>query len=226
MSSATTTEADLDPDQVLAYLKRHPELLEREPDLMSRLLQEGRFDDAKVVDMQSRLVSRLRGEMARLRSTADEIISTTRANLSSQTRTHAVVLAVLEATDLDQLLKVVGEDLPILVDVDAAVLAFEDMILPLAPVTSRLPQGAIDELMGGHVALLRHATTGQRLLYGPSADLIHSDALARLVVRGQQGILALGSRHADTFQTGQGTELFVFLARVIEIMLERLLGET
>jgi len=63
-------------------------------------------------------------------------------------------------------------------------------------------------------------------VFGPAAGLVRSDALIRLSV-GQNvplGLLVFGTRHPGYFNAGQGTELLVFLARVLEHCLRQWLG--
>ena len=84
-----------------------------------------RWSGDTVVDMQRYMVESLRGEIAGLRDCANEVIETSRANLAIQSRTHAAVLALVAAPDIDQLIRAVSDDLPILLDVDVAVLSIE-----------------------------------------------------------------------------------------------------
>ena len=55
-------------------------------------------------------------------------------------------------------------------------------------------------------------------LFGAAAGLVRSEALIRLSIGDAtpEALLALGSRDAEHFQEGQGTELLGFLARVVE----------
>ena len=54
-----------------------------------------RWSGDKVVDMQSFMLDRLRGEQADLKEdAANLLISTTRANMMIQTRTHAAAIAL------------------------------------------------------------------------------------------------------------------------------------
>ena len=83
----------------------------------------------------------------------------------------------------------------------------------------RLEQGTVDRLIGPDQAIaLRETVEGDLAVFGPSAGLIASDALLRLSISGTTptALLALGSRQADQFHPGQGTELLTFLARVVE----------
>ena len=84
-----------------------------------------RWSGDKVVDMQSFMLDRLRGEQVDLKDAANLLISTTRANMMIQTRTHAAAIALLGAEDLEKLIHITCFDLPLLLEVDAVSLCFE-----------------------------------------------------------------------------------------------------
>jgi uncharacterized protein YigA (DUF484 family) len=54
-------------------------------------------------------------------------------------------------------------------------------------------------------------------LFGPACDLIRAEALVRLDSEAPlpSGLLALGQREAQGFETRHGSELLVFLGRVL-----------
>jgi uncharacterized protein YigA (DUF484 family) len=60
---------------------------------------------------------------------------------------------------------------------------------------------------------------GDPALFGEAAGLVRSQALLRLSFSRSAplGLMCLGTRTADTFQPGLGTELLNFLARTLEI---------
>lgn len=221
---------DLSAEQVADYLARHPEFFETNGHLLSTMAAPGRWSGG-VVDIQKVMLDRRVEEIAELRNCAIEVIETSRTNMTVQTRTHAAVLALLTAVTFDQLLKVVQEDLPLLLDVDVAVLAFEagDRALAelVASETRYLKTGAVDALIGEDkdVRLIREVHD-DGTLFGGAAGLVRSAAVARLrpCRTTPAGLLALGSR-SGTFHPGQGTELLQFLARVLEACVQRWHGK-
>ena len=60
---------------------------------------------------------------------------------------------------------------------------------------------------------------GDPALFGEAAGLVRSQALLRLSFSRSAplGLMCIGTRTADTFQPGLGTELLTFLARTLEI---------
>lgn len=215
------TVTDVTEDQVVAYLSCHPDFLRHYPDLIA--IPPSRWQAGKVVDLQYFMIDRLREELDSLRDCADELLQTTHSNMSTQERTHQAVLALVGADGFTELCRTVSEDLPALLAVDVITLGLEpDLSLSATPMLS-LANGTIDQLLGTHEILLRDNRSGDPILFGETADTVHSDALVRLHPGPNlpQGLLVLGARGADTFHTGQGTELLVFLARVLELCVRR-----
>ena len=223
---------DLSAEQVADYLARHPEFFEANGHLFATMAAPGRWSGGGVVDIQKVMLDRRVEEIEELRNCAVEVIETSRTNMTVQTRTHAAVLALLTAITFDQLLRVVQEDLPLLLDVDVAILAFEAGDRPLAELvaseTRYLKSGAVDELLGEDkdVRLIRDVRD-DGTLFGGAAGLVRSAALTRLRPSRTMpaGLLALGSR-SGTFHPGQGTELLQFLARALESCVQRWHGKS
>ena len=93
--SRVTTEAApraASADEVLAYLTRHPGFLADHPELVDQLTPPAHQHGAGVVDMQQFMLQRLQGELVRVKGQQRALISTSRSNLTSQTRIHAAVL--------------------------------------------------------------------------------------------------------------------------------------
>ena len=211
------------------YLCRHPDFFVRNPDVLALMASPDRWTGDGVVDMQSYLLDRHRVEIDDLRNCAQEVIENSRSNMSTQTRTHAAVLAVLNASCMDQLIRVVAEDWPLLLDVDLVTVGYE-------PAASRLPllvsanigqlrAGTVDALLGpDEDVLLVRDMKDDGAIFGSGAGIVRSAALARL--RPNQtistGLVAFGSR-GPTFTPGQGTELIGFLARILDSSFRRLI---
>ena len=216
---------ELEPAEVAAYLRRHPDFLANRPDLVAVLAPPARELGDGVVDMQRFMVERLRADVARLKLVQRKLISTSRNNLTSQGRVHAAVLGLLAATSFEHLISIITDELTMLLDIDAVGLCVESS----QPGSGHLPSntagvqmlepGSVEELLGSHDVLLRSDVAGDPVLFGPqAASLVRSDALVRLKVsrHAPAGLMALGARRPGIFHPGQGTELLVFLGQVIE----------
>ena len=215
--------------EIARYLREHPDFFLRHEKLLEAMTPPKRWTGDGVVDMQKFVLDSLRGEIAALRRDALEVIETTRSNMSSQTRVHAAVLALIEAADFEGLAHVIGDDLPLLLDVDVVSVGFEPagkgVPAPVGAHLRALKAGAVEAVLGAErQVLLLGDVKDDGEMFGAAAGLVRSAALARLRAgpAAPAGILALGSR-GPTFEPGQGTELVVFLARVVEACLKRCL---
>ncbi len=230
-SPDSNAPGELDAAAVADYLLQHPEFLNQHPDVLEALSPPARWSGDGVVDMQQYLINRNRSEMDELRDCAQDVIETSRSNMSTQTRTHAAVLALLATRQWDDIVHVVSHDWPLLLDVDVVSMAFEPPTRPdprLAGAELRtLAAGTIDRLLGDDqdVRLMREIND-DGTLFGSGAGLARSAALMRMrpAVSLPSGILALGARDA-TFHPGQGAELLSFLCRVLEACTARALDD-
>src|SRR5947209_509519 len=209
---------------VIAYLKQHPDFLDRHPEALRLLRAPSREVGEEVVDFQHFLIERLRGDLARVNTEHRTLIAASRGNLASQGRMHKAVLAILAAGSFEQLLQTVTTDLAVLLDVDIVAIGVESTAAPTGRLTLHgirlLKAGAVDALLGvERNVLLQSDAAGEVMLFGGAAGLVRSQALLRLGFgRGAPaGLLCIGTRQAGRFHPGLGTELLSFLARVLGI---------
>jgi uncharacterized protein YigA (DUF484 family) len=210
---------------IVAYLVEHPDFVQRHPALLQTLTPPTVDRGTGVVDFQRFMVARLQGDIDQLNLENTALIHTARANAHSQSRIHAAALALIEARSLGQLLEILTGDLMDILDVDVIAMVVESNGVDLPHVAASgiriVEQGAVDEWLGRRDVLLQSAVAGDPAIYGPGAGLIQSEALLRLTIssRTPAGLVAFGSRDADLFHDGQGTELIAFLGSVIERLL-------
>lgn len=210
-------------EQVVAFLKDHPDFLTRHPEMIAKMAPPTRFDGGPVVDLQQYMISRLHDELDQMRGCAEHLITTSRSNMSIQSRTIEAVLTTLDAADMEGLTRIMSEDYPALLDVDICCLGFETgEHAAILPGITPLPPGLLDQVIGPNEVVLRGGTPGDPVIFGDAASLVASFALVRLDPPGcPPGLLALGSRNERTFQASQGTELLSFVARVLEDCVSR-----
>ena len=220
----------LEDSQVAEYLRRNPDFLLRNSDLIEVLTPPSPTAEpavrgrGAVVDLQCFMLDRLREEIDGLRGEMDDMVLNSRANLNHQGRIHEAVLALVAAKSFEHLIETVTTDLAIVLDLDVVMLCVEptEGTLPPRRVVGlqQLTSGTIDELLGARrTALLRPDVAGDPELFGAAAGLVRSDALIRLDIAkaAPPTLLAFGSRQPGHFHPGQGTELMSFLARVLEV---------
>ena len=212
---------------VAAYLRENPDFLRRHPDLLDVLQAPRRDYGDGVVDLQNAMMERLRGELARLRESRDDLIQTGRANMNTQTRIHEAVLALLRAKSFEHLIETATTDLVVMLDLDAITICVEQAPEgPTGPVRRGVLQtqpGTVDQLLGDEREYLLVAElAGASQIFGEAADLIQSAALLRLEIPGAPAaMLALGSRAPGHFAPDQGTEFLRFLANVLALAIRR-----
>ena len=221
-------EAELNPADVVAWLRRHPDFLVRHAELIDGLALPPTDPRDAVVDLQRFMLGRLKDQLVRTSGAQSELAAVTRANMSTQAMVHQAVLALLSATSFEHLIHIATQDLIEPLGVDVIVLCVEGQNDPptrnLTAGVAILPPGRIDALIQpGRDVVLRDASAraadrDSADIFGPSAGLVRSDALVRLRFgpRAPAGLLALGSREKDKFNSGQGTELLCFLARMLD----------
>lgn len=219
--------------EVMAYLRDNPDFLDRHPDALRLLRPPARETGDGVLDFQHFMLDRLRQALARLQDEQNSLIATSRGNLASQSRVHKAVLAILRAPGFEQLLQIVTTDLAVLIDVDIVTLGVESTAsrTPRLPLNGihLLPSGTVDKLLGANrEALLCTDIHGDPALFGGAAGLVRSQALLRLSFSRSApvGLMCIGTRSADTFQPGLGTELLIFLARTLEITIAQWLDRS
>jgi uncharacterized protein len=231
-AAAAASETPTEPSghDVVGYLRRHPDFLDRHPEALRLLRAPSRELGAGVFDFQHFHIERLRRDLTRLATEHRSLIAASRGTLASQGRVHKAVLAVLAAASFEQVLQTVTTDLAVLLDADIVTIGVESTV-PAARLGVHgirlLQAGAIDALLGvERPVLLRADQPGEAALFGSAAGLVHSQALLRLGFgRGAPlGILCIGTRQPGHFHPGQGTEPLAFLARVIGITIAQWLN--
>lgn len=213
----------LDDDEVGQYLRDNPEFFSRNPEVLVQMKTPGESRADGVVDFQSVMVERLREEIQNLAACTQDVIATSRTNMTYLTRTHASVLALLSAQDAAHMARIITDDLPLLLDVEYVAFGFEQDIKAETalrlPGARMFPFGYVDAQVGegGDVFLLRDMLDDGAIFADNSAE-VRSAAIARLrpSAHTAQGLLVLGSTTPGAFHPGQGTDLLNFLARVTE----------
>src|SRR6266446_4284761 len=194
--------------EIIAYLKQHPDFLDRHPEALRLLRAPSREVGEGVFDFQHFLIERLRGELARVTLEHRTLIAASRGNLASQGRIHKAALAILAASSFEQLLQTVTTDLAVLLDVDIVTLGVESSATPSTRLMPHgihlLRAGTVDALLGPERNVLLHADMpGEAVLFGGAAGLVRSQALLRLSFgRGAPiGLLCRSEEHTSELQS-------------------------
>ena len=209
--------------EVADFLRRHPDFLAENTELLAELIPPAKARGDGVVDLQSFMVGRLRDQVEDMTGARDQLVQSGRSNMAAQARVHEAVLALLAARSFEHLIEIVTTDLAVMLNLDAVTLGVEKATEDLPPVRMgglfQLDPHTVDSVIGpGRRVLLRCDIQGDPAIFGAAAGLVASEALIRLrpSKATPSAMLALGARKPDQFHPGQGTELLIFLADVLE----------
>ncbi len=222
-------EEELSEASVIHYLLTHPEFLVDHIEILRRLVPREEWSGDGVVDLQSVMIDRSQEAIDDLRSATQSVIATSRSNMSVQTRAHSAVVALLDVDSFEDIVRVVTEDWPHILDVDIVSLGFEFTRAPfpamINPDLRQLPLGTIRHMLGPDLNVrLFSEMIDDGTLFGEGAGIAKSAALSRIEAGFElpPGLLSLGARD-DSFMPGQGTELLAFLSNVLAASVRRCL---
>ncbi len=174
----------------------------------------------KVINFEERAVATLRARVAAAEEANQDLIAFARGHSGAVASIHAAVLAAVEAEGFDHLIHIVTQDWPQILGLDAVAVSLfvgekgrRADASGMQFVDPRVIEKSMTDLDG---VVLRAVERGHPL-FGPACDLIRAEALVRLNSEPPlpSGLLALGQRAGQGFETRHGSELLVFLGRVL-----------
>ena len=183
---------------------------------------------AQVISFEEKAVERLRARVAAAEEANQDLIAFARGHSGAVASIHEAVIAAIEAEGFDHLIHIVTQEWPQILGLDAVAVALfvgdkgvRADASGLQFVDPRVIERSINGLEG---VVLRGVERGHPL-FGPACDLIRAEALVRLdsdpPLPG--GLLALGQRAEQGFETRHGSELLLFLGRVLTRCMSRCL---
>mgnify|MGYP005727078145 CR=1 FL=1 len=229
-------------DDVFTYLKAHPDFLERHPELMEILTPPQAEDGDNIVDLQHYMARSLQGQVRSLKDKFEGLVTHSRDNMSTLSQVHGSVLRLIKARSLEQLLEILTIDLTHLFNVDVVRLAMESPIAGQYEThyseenysgIAFVDPGTVEAALGGEDHLLVEeardlCVPGFEQVFEDCSGLVRSYAWLRLKLprARRDALLAFGERVSGRFHSGQGVELLVFLARIVEHKLDQCLEES
>ena len=174
----------------------------------------------RVLSFEDHALAALRARIAAAEEANQDLIAFARGHSGAVASIHEAVLAVIEAEGLDHLIHIVTQEWPQMLGLDAVAMALFAGDTGLRADASGLqfvePRVIARSIEGIDGVVLR-ATERGHPLFGPACELIRAEALVRLDSDPPlpSGLLALGQREAQGFETRHGSELLMFLGRVL-----------
>jgi len=179
-----------------------------------------------VIDFRDRAVATLRARVAEIEEANQDLIAFARGHSGAVAQIHAAVLAGIEADGLDHLIHVITQDWPDILGVDAVALAVHVGETGLRADSNGLQyvdRRVIARAARGVDGVVLRGVYHGHPLFGPAASLIRAEALVRLdgPAPAPRGLLALGQRAEQRFETRHGSELLAFLGATTACMVGR-----
>jgi len=179
----------------------------------------------QVISFETQGLATLRARVAEVEEANQDLIAFARGHSGAVAAIHEAVLAAIEAQGFDHLIHIVTQEWPLMLNVDAVAMALfvGDTGLRadaggLQFVDARMVRKSIGDALDCGVGgvLLRGVERGHPL-FGPASELIRAEALVRLDGEAPlpSGMLALGQRSEQSFETRHGSELLMFLGGVL-----------
>ena len=174
----------------------------------------------RVIPFEERAVAHLRERLGAVEEANQDLIAFARGHSGAVASIHEAVLAGLEAGSIEDLLHVVTQEWPLILGIDAVALALivgkKGFRADGNGVQEVQPQLLARSIAGLDEVQMRTVLRGHPL-FGPACELIRAEALIRLTSEPPlpSGLLALGQRGPQSFDTRHGSELLIFLGRVL-----------
>lgn len=219
MAKKKEINSKLNVEDVKNFLRNNPSFLNDNPELLMVLTSPDRTTDDGVVDFQNMMIERLKRNLEDIRNSQGHLIDTSRNNLTTQVQVHEAVLALLDTDSIQHIGHIVTQDWPDMLHIDVIRICFEEGLkkkIPSLKEVAPISKGHVDKYLGkDDIIQLRGGVDVSEEIFGPAKSLVKAEALVRIPATDHNppGILAFGSRDADMFYPGQGTELLRFLGK-------------
>jgi len=179
-----------------------------------------------VINFEDRAVAALQARVAAAEEANQDLIAFARGHSGAVSSIHAAVLAAIEAEGFDHLIHIVTQEWPHMLGLDAVALALfvgdKGMRADASGLQFVDPRIIEHSISGFDSVLLRGVERGHPL-FGPACDLVRAEALIPLRADPPlpRGLLALGQRAEQAFETRHGSELLVFLGSILTSTMNR-----
>lgn len=181
---------------------------------------------AQVISFENHALAALRARIVAAEEANQDLIAFARGHSGAVASIHEAVLAAIEAEGFDHLIHIVTQEWPQIMGLDAVAMALFVGDRGLRADACGIHYGdprMLARSFAGIDGVLLRATERGHPLFGPACELIRAEALVPLAARAPLpgGLLALGQRGGQGFETRHGSELLLFLGGVLTRCVDR-----
>ena len=223
MSESQDQPVQLDSEAVAAYLRQHPEFFIDHDELIPELrIPHQRGDTVSLVERQVKL---LRERNIEMRHRLSQLMDVARDNDRLFDKTRRLILALLDASSLDEVISATEDSLRHEFQVPfVSLILFSETPLGVGrAVTSAEAHQAIGSLLAGGkttCGVLRPHEL--QFLFGEAEQgQVGSAAVVSLSHQGLHGVLAIGSPDPQHYKSSLGTLFLGYVAEVLARVLPR-----
>lgn len=227
--SVGTAQASLDDDQVVAYLRRHPDFFERHDELLRELRLP--HDSGRAISLVERQVHLFREQRDTLQRELHDLIAIARQNDRLFEKSKRLLMQLIDAQSLSEIAMVIDDSIRNDFGLDAAsLILFGDREPAFAGegALSMMELETAEQALGGALES-RRAVCGQfresqlTALFGDQAEKVSSAALIPLRNGELLGVFAVGSRETHYFDSSMGSLFLSYISDTLSRMLPPLL---
>ena len=213
------TDFSFSEEDVIAYLKARPNLLEK----LNKEAKDSNSDGATVVDLTGMIAAKARTEARRLAARNQSLLDAAASNMLHWQELHHATLGFLACTNLTGFAQMVDEELPIIFS-----LAGARLIMPAETALDNaeelgflvLPAAEISQILAAQTIYLGSAEKTGPVLFSTPAASIAAIALPNQLPPPICGsALILAGRTEESFQPNHGKTLLTNLAEIIGVCL-------
>ena len=207
-----------------AYLKANPDMFIQHPELLEII--ELNISPEGTISLAQKQHERLKDKNRQLSEQLSALLDNAHSNAELQHRVHALCLSLLDTESLDDLVKILMDELQqdfAADDVALRLFYAENKPFPVQDSNGNLAQlhaddtqlRSFDNLLSKQQPVCGRLTKAQKaLLFNDKADSIQSVACLPLGHEPCVGILAIGSEDANRFHADMATDYLSFLGDV------------
>ncbi len=213
-------------EQVAKFLRDHPDFFSHQPDLLMSLRLP--HESGNAISLMEKQVSVLRERNMDMRHRLSDLLDNARANDRLFDKTKRLVLALLECSELGDLVDALYYSFDKEFDIHyTRLILFSNRELSAGPARVEHIHTAREHI-GKRIKSSRAVSGGisleeTRFLFDDDAGHIGSSAIAVLAHGNPLGVLAIGNQDPDYYRSSMGTLFLGYIAEVLNRLLPRLL---